>query len=816
MLVSFPGRHTSEAREAPEFPGVRPRRERRRAVQREHQHASLRLPATSLVGRVRELAHIDACLRLDGTGIRLLSLLGSPGTGKTRLGLEAAMRLADCFEEGVYFVDLSTVTDPDVVPAAIAHVLGATYTGRRQVSVADTLKRVLRSREVLLVLDNFECVLGAGPMLEDLLLACTGVKILVTSREPLHVASEQQYEVAPLATPDLQHLPALVACSQIEAVALFVERTRALRSGWELTADNAGAVAEICVQLDGLPLAIELAASWMNVLSPQAMVPELPHALRLLGTRGAPGPSRHQTLQATIDWSYDLLSDGERRLFRRLAVFENGWTLDGCSAVCVESGSDRAQALNLLGSLVDKHLVSRTEDAEGNVRFGLLQTIRTFAFERLVESGELAVSRRQHAAWCVALGEQAETELDSPAQTTWMERLEQERGNLRAALEWARTSTEREAAELGLRLAATLWLFWDVRGHMQEGREPLNDLLSLPLAQGRTLSRARALLAAGWLGYVKGDVAEVERVMEESLAIARDLGDAWCTARALAVLGTTLAAYTNDSDRTVAVLQEALEIARPLKDTWSIGFALYNFGVLAMRAGRLDEAERVLEECRILSAATENPFCMACTVFRLGWVAGARGDHGRALELLRESLRLNWRLRNRRVVALCLEQLACLGGGSGGPGDQARLFGAAETLFEQLPDYTLPPQMLEAHERGAAGARNVLGEPAFSDAWMAGRTLAIDQAVSLGLGLSAPRDEAVGGAVSRSRLTTRELGIVRLVAKGLTDQQVGNQLELSRHTVGNHMRSIFAKANVTSRTALVMWAVRSGIISTSD
>ncbi|MGI9146147.1 MAG: ATP-binding protein [Chloroflexota bacterium] len=774
------------------------------------------MPATSLVGRSRELAHIDACLRLDGTGIRLVSLVGSPGTGKTRLSLEAAMRLADCFEEGVYFVDLSTATDAEVVPAAIAHVLGATYTGRKQVSVVDTLKRVLRSREVLLVLDNFEGVLGAGPVLEDLLATCPSLKVLVTSREPLRIASEQQFEVAPLAIPDLFRLPALEAFSQVEAVALFVERTRALRSGWELTPDNAGAVGEICVQLDGLPLAIELAASWMNVLSPQAMVPELPHALRLIGTRGAAGPSRHQTLQATIDWSYDLLSDDERRLFRRLAVFDSGWTLDGCSAVCVESGSDRVQALNLLGSLVDKHLVWRSEDVEGNVRFGLLQTIRTFALERLVESGELAASRRQHAAWCVALGEQAEAELDSPAQVRWLECLEQERGNLRAALEWARTSTDDEAVEWGLRLAATLWLFWDVRGHMQEGREPLNDLLSLPSAQERTLLRARALLAAGWLGYVKGDVAEVERVMEESLAIARELGDARCIGRALAVLGTTLAAYTNDSERTAAVLEEALRVARPLGDTWSIGFALYNFGVLAMRAGRLDDAEQVLEECRVLSSASGNPFCMACTVFRLGWVAGARGDHARALELLRESLRLNWRLRNRRVVALCLEQLACLGGSSGGPVDQARLFGAAETLFEQLPDYTLPPQMLEAPERGALAARHALGEPAFRDAWMAGHTMAIDQAVSLGLDLSPPRSKVHGGVVSQHKLTARELGIVRLVAEGLTDQQVGIQLRLSRHTIGNHMRRIFGKAGVTSRTALVMWAVRLGVISTTD
>ena len=230
MLVSFPGRNTSEASEAPGLPGIQPRRARRRALlQRDHQHASLRLPATSLVGRVRELAHIEACLRLSGTGIRLLSLVGSPGTGKTRLSLEAAMRLADCFEQGVYFVDLSTATVAEVVPAAIAHVLGATYTGRRQVSVADTLKRVLRSREALLILDNFEGVLGAGPMLEDLLAACPSVKVLVTSREPLRVASEQQFEVAPLAIPDLLRLPALEAFSQVEAVALFVERTRALR-----------------------------------------------------------------------------------------------------------------------------------------------------------------------------------------------------------------------------------------------------------------------------------------------------------------------------------------------------------------------------------------------------------------------------------------------------------------------------------------------------------------------------------------------------------------------------------------------------------
>jgi predicted ATPase len=370
VLVSFPARDSDGS--AARRPTVG-RRQRGRAGASAPAR-TLPVPVSSLVGRGRELAHIAACLQLSGAGIRLLSLVGSPGTGKTRLGIEAARELVGSFEQGVYFVDLSAARDDEDVPTAIAHVLGATYAGRRQVPIMDTLKRVLRDREVLLVLDNFESVLSAGALLEELLAACPRIKVLVTTREPLRTQSEQQLEVAPLATPDAAAVADLDSFRQVESVTLFRDRTRAVHADWEVSVANAAAVAEICVRLDGLPLAIELAAAWMNVLTAQAMVPELPHALRFLGGRGATRPSRHQTLQTTIEWSYDRLSDQERTVFRRAAVFELGWSLDAFCAVCGDPGAERTDDLMLLGALVDKHLVGRTEAPDGSVRFGLLET----------------------------------------------------------------------------------------------------------------------------------------------------------------------------------------------------------------------------------------------------------------------------------------------------------------------------------------------------------------------------------------------------------------------------------------------------------
>jgi non-specific serine/threonine protein kinase len=746
---------------------------------------------------------------LDDGGVaavRFMTLVGAPGTGKTRLAIAAAERLVEAYEDGVYFVDLTTLTDAEAVPAVIAHTLGATYRGRRPMSLEETLKRALRDRHVLLVLDNFEVVLDAGALIEELLGACSRLRVIATSRAPLGTATEQQLEVAPLGTPDLDALPSLEALSRVEAVELFVARVQPLRTGWQLTEANARAVAEICVRLDGLPLAIELAASWMNVLSPQIMVTELPRSMSRLAMGGA-ADGRHQTLEATIGWSYELLSGEEQKLFRRLSVFDSGWTIDTCIEVCGDDGTDRATTLSLLRSLVDKHLVTRREDADGSVRFGFLETIHDYASRRLDETGELPSIRQRHAAVFAELAERAERELDSPVQSAWIELLEQERGNLRRALEWSKTAVESNAAELGLRIAATLWLFWDVRGHVQEGREPLRELLELPGARNRTIARARALLAQAWLGYVRGDVDEVERVADEVLSIARDLGSVQAAARALSILGTTLSSYAEQFERTEAVLQESLELSRPLADTWSIGFALYSLGTLAMRRGQLDEAVDLYKACRDVSAGTGNTFGVGCSVFRLGALAAARGNQREAIHLLRQALELHWALRNRRVLALGLQQLACVGSGVLEVGDQARLFAASQRLFEGLPDYLVPEYLVAAQRQGIEATRNILGEIRFGEAWADGRKMSLAEVVQLALGMTAnPAD-----AFPAVRLTAREVQISRLVAEDLTNREIGVRLGLSHHTVDNHLRRIFGKIGVSSRTGLAMWWVRSGM-----
>jgi predicted ATPase len=383
VLVSFPGSERATARQEA-------RRQPRGRSRTATRHGFLPAPATPLIGREPDLAILQAALEDGGVAAaRLMTLVGAPGTGNTRLAIAAAERLTEAFEDGVYFVDLTTLTDPGAVPAVIAHTLGATYRGHRPMSLEETLKRALRDRHVLLVLDNFEVVLQAGTLVEELLAACSRLRVVATNRAPLRTASERQFEVAPLATPDLDALPSLEALSRVEAVELFVSRVQPLRTGWQLTEANARAVAEICVRLDGLPLAIELAASWMNLLSPQEMLKELPRSMSRLARGGAEN-GRHQTLEATIGWSYDLLSEDEQKLFRRLSVFDSGWTVDTCIEVCADPGSDRANALNLLRSLVDKHLVTRREDANGGVRFGFLETIHAYASARLDESGELS------------------------------------------------------------------------------------------------------------------------------------------------------------------------------------------------------------------------------------------------------------------------------------------------------------------------------------------------------------------------------------------------------------------------------------------
>jgi len=621
---------------------------------------------------------------------------------------------------------------------------------------------------VLLVLDNFEQVIAAAPLIAELLAACPQLTALVTSREALRLSGERVYPVPPLGLANPRALPPLDALARYAAVELFVQRAQAIKPDFQLTTENASAIAEICNRLDGLPLAIELAAVRIKLLSPPAMLARLERRLDFLTGGARDLPARQQTLRGAIAWSYDLLDEAEQRLFRGLSVFVGGCTLESVEAVVLEA-SGGGLGLDQVGSLADKSLLRYVEGADGEPRFVMLGVLREFGLEALRSSGEHDSLRERHARYFLALAEQTDSSLERAGQAQWIDHMEQEHDNLRAALEWSQVAPGQE--EVCWRLASALGLFWEARGYFSEGRQRLSGLLASPAAQGRTAARARLLARAAELAYRQsdfsatielaaqslsiwrelgdqpgiasallklgnaategGDYAAATGLLEEALTIWRDLGDRHGTARALISSAWTALRSGNDQ-LAKARMQSALAISRELGDARSMGFELAGLGEVALRAGDYDRATALLEESLALRRQLGNKWGVGVSLGTLGWAALRAGDWGRAVARLSESLDVRQEIGDKGGCAWCLERLAEVALARGQPDKAARLLAAAYALRDTIGS-VIDPVDLPEHERTLGVLRAQLGEEGFADCWTEGRALSLEQAVASAL-----------------------------------------------------------------------------------
>ena len=733
---------------------------------RAHGRRSQSPPArpTSFIGRTSEME--DVRERLRAGDAPCLTLTGPPGTGKTRLALEVAAGLDEWFPDGVVVVELAPLREPDLVVTVIAAALGVREDPERP--LAEIVASVLREQRLLLVLDNFEQLLAAAPSLSDLLADAGHTRVLITSRSPLDIPEERIYPVPPLALPDTSRPSDVVDLRDIEAIRLFADRAQQARADFAVSEENVTAIAELCVRLDGLPLALELAAARVKVLTPSAILERLDGRLRLLkAVPGAGLPERHRTLRAALDWSYDLLTTVEQALLTSLGVFIGGFSLEGAAAVAGDLDGEVADGIE---SLLNSSLLRIERMSGGEPRFGMLETMREYALERLAERGDGEAVRRRHATFFLRLAQQAEPALLGPQQVRWLERLDSERGNLRAALAW---STENGEAEIGLQTAAGLWRFWQMRAGDVEGREHLDRLLAG--VAGSRSTRALGQSRAATLALYQGDFDAVRRYIDASLPVHRELGDDWNISNGLQLLTMTLLAE-GDANQARVAAEEALEVARRTQNATCEAYALSNMGTVLAVHGQLDEAQRLVEqsvrraretgnlrsvanwskalggvavmqtdyprahalfeESLAIYRSLDDPWGTIGSLSGLALVALEQDDYGTARHLLEETIGLLQRSGHHFRVANSLEIAARLAAAQNRHGSAARMYAAASVVRGAMTVGMFECEAWPDPAPNIADLRSVLGEREFTDAWSQGKAMTLDQAIAYALDLA--------------------------------------------------------------------------------